>query len=74
MSNIDYETEAKHRTWWFNNTGGAAHGGVTVRDYFAAEALRLLSPMNSHAHNAKEAYRIADAMMQARTLDKQGEL
>jgi len=76
---IDYEVEAKLRTWWLNNTGGAAHEGVTVRDYFAAKAMQvyLHATMGGtiYANNVSEnAYLMADAMMQARVLDKQGEL
>ena len=73
---IDYDLEAKLRTWWLNNTGGAAKDGITVRDYFAAKAMQALIEKydESPAESADEAYDWADAMMKARVLDKQGEL
>lgn len=76
---IDYEVEAKLRTWWLNNTGGAAHEGVTVRDYFAAKAMQVylhatMGQLIDATNVSENAYLMADAMMQARVLDKQGEL
>ena len=73
---IDYDLEAKLRTWWLNNTGGAAKDGITVRDYFAAKAMQALIEKydESPAESADEAYDWADAMMKARVLDTQGEL
>ena len=76
---IDYEAEAKFRTWWLNGTGGAAHEGVTVRDYFAAEAMQVylhatMGQLIDATNVSENAYLMADAMMQARVLDKQGEL
>ena len=72
---IDYEVEAKLRTWWLNNTGGAAKDSLTVRDYFAAQAMAKMKwEAGLDVENAADAYAIADAMMQARVLDKQGEL
>ena len=74
---IDYEAETKRRYSWVSKTGGLANGGLTVRDYFAAKAMQGF--MNecydlSHEEKAKWAYILADAMMKARELDKQGEL
>lgn len=63
---IDYDKENERRNWWLNNTGGTAHDGLTVRDYFAAEALKLLNPSNGVSYNAAVAYDIADAMMKER--------
>jgi len=54
-------------------TGGAAAGGLTVRDYFAANALMsMLSPVqnitdNTPAKAADLAYKFADAMMKERS-------
>lgn len=45
---IDYDLEAKLRTWWLNNTGGAAKDGITVRDYFAAKALDVAFMRMNH--------------------------
>ena len=84
-THIDYESESDRRTWWLNNTGGAAKENLTVRDYFAAkamgssfypaimEALRVDSDLDCDLV-AGFAYTMADAMMEARALDKQGEL
>ena len=76
MKHIDYDVEARLRTWWLNNTGGAAKDGITVRDYFAAKAMQALIEKydESPAESADEAYDWADAMMKARVLDTQGEL
>lgn len=44
--------------------------GIPIRDYFAARALALLSGYDDDADNfsamARDAYRLADAMMRAR--------
>ena len=68
MKHIDYDLEAKLRTWWLNSTGGAAKDGITVRDYFAAKAMQALIEKfdESPAESADEAYDWADAMMKAR--------
>lgn len=67
---IDYDEEAKYRTWWLNNTGGTAHEGLTVRDYFAAEAMQGILANPETEPNIepviKAAYQIADAMMKER--------
>lgn len=73
---IDYEVEAKFRTWWLNNTGGDAKDNLTVRDYFAAKAMQALisDERYEHVELSEWAYRVADEMMKQRALDKQGEL
>ena len=42
-----------------------SEGGMTLRDYFAAEALKI-SPLNDLSYKAEWAYRMADAMLKAR--------
>ena len=68
---IDYDEEAKKRVWWLNNTGGAARDGLTVRDYFAAEAMQVyltatMGQLVDATNVAENAYLIADAMMKER--------
>ena len=51
--------------------GQRYHYGMTLRDYFAGQALQgmiatLAGPSAGHAHRAKAAYQLADAMLQAR--------
>ena len=83
MKHIDYDVEARLRTWWLNSTGGAAKEGLTVRDYFAAKAMtsvmREIWPdqycnRETRESIAETAYTMADEMMKARVLDQQGEL
>ena len=51
----------------FNKTGGAAHGGLTVRDYFAAKAMEIMANFyTDDYHVAIHAYKLADAMMKER--------
>jgi len=40
--------------------------GMTLRDYFAAKAMLRVSVNTSYEDLAKTAYKIADAMMEAR--------
>ena len=50
-------------------TGGAASGGLTVRDYFAAKALPVLITEDGTCDFemiARDAYEVADCMMLAR--------
>ena len=73
MKHINYDLEASKRTWWLNNTGGSAHDGITVRDYFAAKAMQvyLQATMGGtvYANNISEnAYLIADAMLKQREI------
>jgi hypothetical protein len=68
---IDYEAEADKRNWWLNNTGGAVYGNLTVRDYFAAAAMRgMLASVGTNDEHVdklvKSAYIKADAMMKER--------
>ena len=52
------------------------YGGMTLRDYFAAKAMQALMTsdkyggivgINNYEHNrAKDAYKVADAMLKAR--------
>ena len=50
---------------------GSDHDGITMRDYFAAKAMQgvLSSPTNpaSFASLAEWAYKVADAMLEARS-------
>jgi hypothetical protein len=62
------------------NTGGPAfpyenryeHEGMTLRDYFAAEAMKCIGELRTKPYNnldstAEIAYKMADAMLKART-------
>ena len=40
--------------------------GMTLRDYFAANAMQAILPLSNYATVAKNSYAIADAMMKAR--------
>lgn len=71
---IDYEAENAKRFSWLEKTGGAAQGGLTVRDYFAAKALGFdCYGISSAEAIALKAYRIADAMMKVREIKDLGE-
>lgn len=69
---IDYEKENELRVWWLNKSGGSAHDGLTVRDYFAAKvmqsALRSIGAGVEFEGDAmaKFAYSMADDMMKER--------
>jgi hypothetical protein len=70
---IDYEAAKQMREWHLNNTGGAAQDNLTVRDYFAAQALQgLISRLYTDESEPLEqdlvgyAYEYADAMMKER--------
>ena len=68
---INYKFEAKRREWWLNNTGGTAHDGLTVRDYFAAAAMQgMMASVGTKDEHVdllvKSAYIKADAMMKER--------
>jgi hypothetical protein len=44
------------------------HNGMALRDYFAAKAMQeFCTEMDDDDHMAEIAYKIADAMMKART-------
>ena len=68
---VDFEAENKRRYETVVKTGGAAHGGLTVRDYFAAQAMAELCVWLDKGEDpaydfAKVAYEIADMMMKER--------
>ena len=51
----------------FGHTGWSNSGGMTLRDYFAAKALPQCFAVSTTTDiAAREAYRMADAMMKAR--------
>ena len=43
-----------------------AQEGMTLRDYFAANAMQAILPLSNYETVAKNSYAIADAMMKAR--------
>ena len=48
---------------------GYLHEGMTIRDYFAATAMRNIEArdkLSDYSYKAKRAYELADAMMSAR--------
>lgn len=48
---------------------GCAYNGMTLRDYFAAQAMQVVIDMTDSKtmdEDARTAYRLADAMMKAR--------
>ena len=50
-------------------TLGMHFTGMTLRDYFAAQAIQALAQKYSHEDDvSRNAYKIADAMMKAREL------
>jgi hypothetical protein len=50
-----------------NEWGNATRGGMTLRDYFAAKAMQACFVDDTNVHGtATLAYRIADAMLEAR--------
>ena len=68
---IDYDKEAEFRVWWLNKTGGTAAEGLTVRDYFAASAMKgMMASFGTKDEHVealvKSAYIKADAMMKER--------
>ena len=63
---IDFDKAKEERYAWVNNTGGAAHDGLTVRDYFAAKAMADLMGYMSYEDVVAKAYAIADLMMKER--------
>lgn len=62
----------------FPHVHGAV-GGMTLRDYFAAQALIALTPLiwgkpgfcGEYDIISREAYRVADSMMEQRDLDEE---
>ena len=64
---VDFDKGREQRLKWFEQTGGAANGGLTVRDYFAAKAIAAFSiNRGKPIYLAQRAYEIADAMMEYR--------
>lgn len=64
-----YLTPGGDREW--NDTRTQGNGGMTLRDYFAGQALpgvvaRYECLVGAHAHIAGDCYDIADAMLKAR--------
>ena len=67
MKAIDYEEENTKRVTALELTGGPAHGGLTVLDYFAGKAMAaLLAESKGVAVSITESFNIAEAMMAER--------
>jgi hypothetical protein len=69
---VDFNEGREERVRIHLRTGGGAFGGISVRDYFAANALMsMLSPVqhitdDTPAKAAELAYKFADAMLAER--------
>lgn len=63
---VDFEKLREANMEAIDRTGGAADGGLTIRDYFAAHAIKQSYPARRPAHVARIAYEIADAMLKER--------
>jgi len=49
------------------HSGGVESWGLTMRDYFAAKAIGyVVDHCTTYSRSAEEAYKIADAMLEAR--------
>ena len=67
MKAIDYEEENTKRVTALELTGGPAHGGLTVLDWFAGKAMaEYIGTGFIPAEVAEEAYDQAEAMMAER--------
>lgn len=69
MSAIDFEAESDRRMSAFEATGGPAHGGITVLDWFAGRALQgtLAGRYRGSVEDfVKDAYDLAEAMLKER--------
>lgn len=76
MKAIDYEEENTKRVTALELTGGPAHGGLTVLDWFAGEVMSVAadewrwagkdSDDTKYKKLAKKAYDIAEAMLAER--------
>ena len=67
MKAIDYEEENNKRVTALELTGGPAHGGLTVLDWFAGKAMaEYIGTGFIPAEVAEEAYDQAEAMMAER--------
>ena len=61
---VDFDKFAEERYNAFEATGGPAHGGITVLDYFAGKALEgLCVRCKGPAAVAELAYNYAEAML-----------
>lgn len=67
---VDFDTHARERTNWVEQTGGPAQGGVTVLDWFAGRVLEgfIASPkyqgsMEDYVHDA---YSVAELVLKER--------
>jgi hypothetical protein len=64
---VDFDRDRDANMAAFELTGGAAAGALTVRDYFAAQAMKLYGlNRGKPIYLAQRAYEIADAMMEYR--------
>ena len=78
---VDFDRDRDANLSAFELTGGSAHGGLTVRDYFAAKALPTVMEISAVIHYesrnerikevASISYAMADAMMQERDKPQQ---
>lgn len=82
---VDFDKDRDANLSAFERTGGAAHDGLTVRDYFAANVMQGMVTQKDWFSNgstwdsieamtnayADEAYSFADAMMRAREIKPQ---
>ena len=51
-----------------DNDGAKCNEGMTLRDYFAAKAMQAMAQKYSHEGDvSRNAYKIADAMLKARS-------
>jgi hypothetical protein len=63
---MNYEQPAFPNPRW--EGWGTPEQGMTLRDYFAAKAMQSMAQKYSHEGDiSRNAYKIADAMMKART-------
>ena len=53
---------------WISGESTGAEEGMTLRDYFAAKAMQAMAQKYSHEGDvSRNAYKIADAMLKARS-------
>ena len=64
---VDFDRHAEERYNAFEATGGPAHGGITVLDWFAGRAMaEYIGTGFIPAEVAEEAYYMAEAMLAER--------
>lgn len=66
---VDFDTHARERTNWVEQTGGPAQGGVTVLDWFAGKAMEGLLAGDYDMYDwerVERAYNLAEAMLAER--------